>query len=157
MPNLIKLAIAGSLLLNSSATLAQKPLGAIPKTPANEQIPIVKQRGNCPSKIGVWTIPRMYEGGYETKAIVDTISVVNAIELSSGTKKAALYTGKLKPKYANCKGSGVDSTGFVKAKFVGGNLNIQVRLPADTPSKPSILSRRSTIGNRPYVEWQVAD
>jgi hypothetical protein len=158
MHNSLRLAIACTILFFPLASMAgtDKKL-ALPQTPPNKQIDITKQSGTCPTKIGMWNILRQYEGGYEQSEIVDLVPITGTVTLKSSSKKFALYTAKLKPKYARCVGNGVDETGLFRAKFTGGNLNFRVQLPADTPEHPSVLMVRSFVGNRPYIKWQIAD
>lgn len=123
-----------------------------------QQIPVQRQRGNCPAQVQLTTSWRWYEGGGEHLVIPETTATAGRARYVTGTAKTAEYQAPLKPAFASCVAEVRPSADLpYRLIWKDGRLTFRVELPADTPANPSQISQRAILGGRPYVRWQIAD
>lgn len=155
------------LLSTISTPIKAQSITEVISNPApNKQYNVVRQRGNCPKTVGLWTISFSYRQEAlmsEQIAIADTLPIAGLARLASERFRFVEFQAPLLPAYASCVGeaSSPQNPNSLDARYKFRFRNRNVYFSVDFTATPegfgAGISDRKIIGGRPFVVLQFID
>ncbi|UBF26150.1 hypothetical protein K9N68_32275 [Kovacikia minuta CCNUW1] len=149
------------LVLSLPMPTQAQPKPAIPDGEPNLTLKVIRQSGNCPQEVRLWTAIRQYEGGGEHTVIADTLPIVaTAVKLTTSYPQLIEYSAPLKQDFASCLArTNPDADLPYYFRLQQGRLffRIDLRSINRNPSTPAAITYKAVLTSRPYVRWAIAD
>lgn len=155
----------GSVVLSSALCLEILPNLATaqpvptpgPISQPTTQLPVERQRGNCPKTVGLWWFVLPYEGGAEHTVVLDTRAFADSSKLVASTKQTVEFVAPLRGSYASCVGQTRGSSfPWYRVQFKNQQAYFQIDLKK-TNAPFTAVTYSTVAASRPFVRWAIAD